>query len=383
MPNHHPDERAKEAGSDDRVKNEPPSPEHVRPPMDEDYDDDESTERCPTPQEPKARLGAGTQSLEDSDVHSFRLVPVSENTKNPTSERNPRASSPASPTGSSSSRYSPASRRNIPSPHPETRAALLNHLISTGELRGELREMYGPSPAELPPETPANLVAPTPGTTAPTPFASTDATISRDMPMPSPHAEPSVSATIQAPDQVKMESPAETLKADTTPDYDSASSPESQDDGTSPDSGSYSHRLQPSQLQPALNGSFTQNSNRRMTRGSLAAAAQAAQTVNAPIKKTTPEPGAPVQASVNCWILTNRKDWVLPPPRMGVSLADLLPGDVIPQPWMHHTRHPILWDQKTDPGERSKLVSGRVDMNKPFRRRKIRKKPRDDWRCCS
>jgi hypothetical protein len=96
---------------------------------------------------------------------------------------------------------------------------------------------------------------------------------------------------------------------------------------------------------------------RRTTRGSIAAAAAAAHEQQlAPPKRTIPQPGEPVQASINQWILTQDKNWVLPPPAIGVSLAQICPSDVEIKPWMKFTRHPIVWDGMTDAGTLNKNV---------------------------
>jgi hypothetical protein len=93
------------------------------------------------------------------------------------------------------------------------------------------------------------------------------------------------------------------------------------------------------------------NPARRTTRGSLAAAAAAATGPEEPPKRATPEPGAPVQASSTTWIITQDQTWLLPPPRLGVSLAQIVPPDVEVPNWMKCTRAPIVWDGKTDAGE--------------------------------
>jgi hypothetical protein len=96
-------------------------------------------------------------------------------------------------------------------------------------------------------------------------------------------------------------------------------------------------------------GPLTAASTRRTTRGSLAAAAEAAKQPRFNI--IAPGPGGGFQVSHNTYLVTQKKDWMLPEAQFGVSLAQIIPVDCQAKPWMRLTRHPIIWDGRTDAGK--------------------------------
>lgn len=88
---------------------------------------------------------------------------------------------------------------------------------------------------------------------------------------------------------------------------------------------------------------------RRATRNSASATSQG----NEDQKEEETRGENSVKASVETWITTADTDWTLAPPQLEVSLAQILPSDFTPLPWMHLTRHPIAWDGVTDAGGKS------------------------------
>jgi hypothetical protein len=302
-----------------QIKEEPQSPEHT------ETRDDTPEARVLNPAD---KFGFVRSPPAESDPPSlpvtaqpFRLVPVIE-------QRSPSPDYSSDPDRSFS--ISPElEQRSLP------RFAL--HPPNVGLQLSETPEMSG-TPGALPPETPARLIAPSPLPVV----AST----------PRPTSE-SMRALQNSQNQIVVkteESPAETLRAsDNTPTgSDSSTSTQSGFGDSTSTTVPSTYNLQPAPTISHLGAPST----RRTTRGSLAAAANTSGDVSQVMKRSTPEPGDPIQASVTCWIVTKLKDWVLPPPKMGVSLAQIVPPDVATHPWMKFTRHPILWDQKTDAGKR-------------------------------
>lgn len=224
----------------------------------------------------------------------------------------------------------------------------------------------GSTPSALPPETPSRLIAPSP--------------LPVVVSTPRPTSE-SMRALQNSQNQIVVkteESPAETLRAsDNTPTgSDSSTSTQSGFGDSTSTTVPSTYNLQSAPTVTHLGTPST----RRTTRGSLAAAASTSGDVSQVMKRATPEPGDPIQASVTCWIVTKLKDWVLPPPKMGVSLAQLVPPDVATHPWMKFTRHPILWDQKTDAGKRQ--IINPTQLNDTSCRWEIWQETGDYWCRC-
>ncbi|KAG8817347.1 Forkhead box protein F2 [Serendipita sp. 401] len=147
----------------------------------------------------------------------------------------------------------------------------------------------------------------------------------------------------------------------------------------SPEGKPYSQlaqELAPPQTAESVASSFSRNAAaaRRTTRGSLAAAAAAA-SVPEQVRQTslqletTRKPGS-VRVSADAWLEPDDPNWIMPPPQLGVSLAQISPPGSTVLTWMRLTRHPIIWDGKTDAGGKSgrNLVligyaAGKVSVN--------------------
>ncbi|PVF95823.1 hypothetical protein CPB86DRAFT_557057 [Serendipita vermifera] len=202
------------------------------------------------------------------------------------------------------------------------------------------------TPAEPPPETPADL------SETPRPIHPPNTPVPvRQIELPPRHSSEPPQSQHSDGERDELSFKREVMDAELTPQNSGLA--HSQRASLPPTS---QHLAKPRQTSVPLS---TYEPPRRTTRGSIAAAAAAAheQTLSPP-KRTAPQPGEPVQASVNQWIITQDKNWVLPPPTLGVSLAQICPPDVEIKPWMKFTRHPILWDGMTDAGGKSgkKLV---------------------------
>ncbi|KAG8834316.1 Forkhead box protein I2 [Serendipita sp. 399] len=136
------------------------------------------------------------------------------------------------------------------------------------------------------------------------------------------------------------------------------------------------HQLASPQSAEWVTSSFSRNAAaaRRTTRGSIAAAAAAAHGPEQTPQATQPlepsrKPGS-VRASMDAWLEPNDPNWTLPPPQLGVSLAQIAPPGSTVLTWMRLTRYPIIWDGKTDAGGKSgrNLVligyaAGKVSIN--------------------
>lgn len=195
------------------------------------------------------------------------------------------------------------------------------------------------TPAQMPPETPAVHYMDTPRDFTqihtPAPILRSGTPTMRHVSEPPPPPPPPLHPPSATPANFKTESPDIVLLGPPTPSQNQTP----QSSSTSP-AALLQHQ-----------GHANHVSTRRTTRGSLAAAAAAATTPPAPPRAPTPEPGAPVQASITTRIITKDQTWLLPAPQLGVSLAQIVPADVDPPQWMKYTRAPIVWDGKTDAGK--------------------------------
>ena len=282
----------------------------------------------------------------------FRLLPVS---------RNPPQNNVSDGEMSDMSANSPSPIRpdNLPfyptplnvyrrSASPESREPSLE----PEERENAIQTTNNETPAPLPPETPFTQMMDTPGPIAhaqtPQPYRDHGA-VTQVRGRSEPPAERSQQIEIiqrpPSPPSIKTETRDVPIHAPVT-----TASPDPADSQliemeTSPAAASTPGPL--STLAPSPNQTLVPT--RRMTRGFVAAAAAA--TSEAAPRRSVLQPGAPIQASITTWIITNDRSWVLPAPRLGVSLAQIVPADVEAPAWMKFTRAPIVWDGKTDAGE--------------------------------
>ena len=319
---------------------DPQSPHQAQIPT-RDYKSSESDEDMEVSTTPRARRGSSESPPRQGGPRSpnlYRLVPVSDNMSE-ASVSSTNSPDPERPADMPRMYFVPGMNLYPTSSSPESREPSTEPRAITDGRESSV-------PAEMPPETPASQLAETPQevgqshTPLPSLYGGSPAVrMPRELPRyphPSQQQQQSVSPAdfkIESPDIVLM-GPPTPMPFTPRPGHTPQSS-----DGISPPTGSNSQQ-----------GLVNSSASRRRTRGSLAAAAAAATVVPEAPRAPTPEPGAPVQASITVWIMTQDKTWLLPQPQLGVSLAQTVPPDFEPPAWMKYTRTPILWDGKTDAG---------------------------------
>ncbi|KIM28629.1 hypothetical protein M408DRAFT_23673 [Serendipita vermifera MAFF 305830] len=299
-----------------------PQENQVVPYQKPDSADEEEEEMATTP---RGRRGFPSRRR---SPNLYRLVPVADDMSEVSESTN--SPSPERPANMSTTYFTPGMNvyyNHSSSPEPPNPSSAPPAITD-----GKSKE----TPAAMPPETPAAYYMDTPRaypqSHTPAAFVRASTPVVRTASEPPQPPPPSIS-----PADVKTESPdialmgAPTPRTNHTPQNNNATSPDAQQ------------------------GSVQSGSSRRTTRGSLAAAAAAANTTtqDQTPPSSTPDPGAPIRASITTWIITKDKAWILPSPQLGVSLAQVVPADVDPPQWMKYTRAPIVWDGKTDAGGKS------------------------------